>query len=101
MNKTPSVGLAGQIELLQKKLNSDEYLPPFAHRRNAKIYDLVSYVNNLTGCYLSGNFPCVLNYVERCRAYEVEHPFENEKVKNYFSLVNSYIYLVELYISGE
>jgi hypothetical protein len=42
-----------------KRLNDPALLPPSGYRRNHHHYELVSYVNSLVGCRISGN-------AERC-----------------------------------
>ena len=47
--------LSARIEAAHARLNTEAVLPPLAHRRNHVVYPLVCYVNNIIGCYLSGN----------------------------------------------
>ena len=54
-----------EISEFQKRLNSEEVLPPQAFRRDKFNYALVSYVNNVTGCYLSNNFKPIPVFIER------------------------------------
>jgi len=54
-----------EIAEFQKRLNSAEVLPPQAFRRDKFNYAFVSYVNNVTGCYLSNNFKPIPVFIER------------------------------------
>lgn len=36
-----------------ESINSEEFSPKLGFRRNKSIYELVCYVNNIIGCYLS------------------------------------------------
>ena len=79
---------------IQHKLNLPEYLPPYAYRRNYKHYELVSYVNNITGCCLSENFRTIKVLIERIRIFMEINPSTAESRK-YYELVNNYITQVE------
>jgi len=54
-----------EIAEIQKQLNSEDVLPPQAYRRDKLNYSFVSYVNNVTGCYLSSNFKPIPVFIER------------------------------------
>jgi len=82
------------IQDIQQKLNSPEYLPPNAYRRNYRYYELVSYVNNITGCYLAENFRVIKVLIERIRNFIEINP-STEESRKYYGLVNKYITKIE------
>ena len=83
MNKERS-----NIEGWHKVLNHPDLLPEKAFRRNASIYELVSYVNNIIGCYSSENFGPIPLFIERARSHMSENPNEHEQ---YYSKVEGYL----------
>ena len=64
-------------------------MPPKAHRRNVLIYELVSYVNHITGCYLSNDFKAIEIYIERSRIF-IENNVATEESSKYYELVDKY-----------
>ena len=88
------------IALIQEKLNLDEYLPPKAYRRNFRHYELVSYVNNITGCYLSENFKTIKVLIERIENFMEINP-SNEDSNKYYDLVNEYIAKIEEHLNEQ
>ena len=77
-----------RIEGWHRILNHSDTLPAQAHRRNAQVYELVSYVNHITACYISENFHPINVYIERANIFMAENPDENieyySKIENYF-----------------
>ena len=88
------IGNAVLIQNIQNKLNSAEYLPPKAYRRNFRYYELVSYVNNITGCYLSGNLKTISVLIDRIKYFTEQNP-STEDTSKYYELVSEYIIAME------
>ena len=86
-----------EIESIQGMLNSEESVPCMGFRRNVAVYELVCYVNNITGCYLSKNSQPIPIFIGRCRTYFERCPPKAEEI-GYFQLVNKYIDLMEKHL---
>jgi hypothetical protein len=90
--------LEDSLEELQKKINSIEYSPEKGYRRDVSVYELVCYVNNITGCYLSNNFAPIPLFIGRARHYMTDNQVkENEK---YYQLVSAYLTVMERHMSS-
>lgn len=89
------------INELQTLLNSKEYTPPRAYRRNVRVYTLVCYVNNITGCYLSKNAEPIPLFIERAKQH-MQNFLPNDNEKLFYQIVSNYLNLVEthLYTQG-
>ncbi|TBW44113.1 hypothetical protein EZI54_23860 [Marinobacter halodurans] len=87
-----------ELERMQKILNAKSVCPRKGYRRDVPIYELVCYVNNITGCYLSGNLEPIKIFIERARIY-IEDNVENEGDEGYFDLVEKYLVLMGEYIN--
>jgi hypothetical protein len=61
--------LLNRIVAAHSRLNAPDVLPEKAHRRNTAIYQLVCYINNVVGCYLSSNFAAIPLFIERARGH--------------------------------
>lgn len=72
------------------KLNDAAVLPPHAYRRNHAIYELVSYVNCLIGCRISGNLEGASLFEDRIRRFTVDHPPSPDEAA-YYEAVADYI----------
>jgi hypothetical protein len=72
------------------KLNSADYLPREAYRRNHEVYELVCYVNCLIGCRISGNTEGEELFKSRVKQYMDNHPPTGE-VKKYYDAVSMYV----------
>lgn len=83
-----------EIKQLQGVLNSKELAPRLGFRRDAVVYPLVCYVNNITGCYLSKNIEPIPLFIERARIHMQEIPAIDEWFE-YYGLVAKYLDLVE------
>jgi len=79
-----------EMESFHNRLNSPEYLPEKAYRRNAKIYELICYVNCAIGASLSGNRSATDLFKERARVYLEKNKPEPEFEK-YYDLVGDYL----------
>jgi hypothetical protein len=77
------------IQEIQAKLNTEQCLPRMAFRRDVSIYELVSYVNNITGCYISENYKPIYILVDRCKFFMECH--KDSSYKSYYELVTEYI----------
>src|SRR4051812_6827421 len=75
-------------------LNSEELVPAMGYRRNAVIFELVSYVNCLLGCVLSQRRDVLPLWIKRCRAFLEQHPAQADSAK-YYAVVQDYIAEVE------
>jgi hypothetical protein len=83
---------------IQSKLNAEEMLPPKAFRRDVLIYELVSYVNHITGCHISKNFKAIPIFIERARNFMETNP-ANSKSNKYYLLVTDYFLEIEQYVN--
>jgi hypothetical protein len=88
-----------EIERIQKTLNSKEFSPKKGYRRDVDIYELVCYVNNITGCYLSGNSEPIRHFLSRARIY-IDDNKKDETNKDYYELVTRYLKLMEEYLDN-
>jgi len=86
------------INTLQKQLNAKQNIPDRGFRRNVSVYELISYVNNITGCYLSENMEPIPVFIERARQYMTENNAEEQA--QYHKLVSEYLLLMERYIAN-
>ncbi len=83
-----------ELEDIQKALNSKEFSPRKGYRRDVAIYELVCYVNNITGCYLSSNLEPIKIFIDRAKIYIEDN--KNDKINSdYFNLVSKYLKLME------
>lgn len=89
--------MIAELERVQKALNSKEFSPRKGYRRDVSVYELVCYVNNIIGCYLSGNFEPIKIFINRARVY-IDDNEKNEINREYFELVNRYLSLMEEYL---
>ena len=99
MNET-SVLLTEMQVLLNKEIN----LPLKAFRRNHRSYELVSYVNNITGCYLSKNYKSIpillgraLSHIE---LYAKGDESYSELVSKYCHIMKEHLETIGVDISG-
>jgi len=90
--------LLNRISTLQAQLNEPSNLPEKAFRRNVAVYELVCYVNIITGCMLSKNWAPIPIFIERCQHYMSENRETTGSV--YYSLVKEYLGVVEKYIQS-
>jgi len=90
--------LSVRVSELQAKLNEPNNLPEKAFRRNVVVYELVCYVNIITGCLLSKNWGPISIFTERCQQFMSENKEATNSV--YYSLVDEYLNLVESYIQS-
>ena len=82
---------SSRLSHFQMILNRPEILPDRAFRREDPIYQLVSYVNNVTGLLLSSNFDGIPNLVARACEHIREFPAKTERRENYYSVVSNYL----------
>jgi len=52
-----------------KLLNTEDLAPKDGFRRNKSIYELVCYVNNIIGCYMSQRVDPIPIFISRIRIY--------------------------------
>ncbi|WP_444900368.1 hypothetical protein ACJJIX_00055 [Microbulbifer sp. VAAC004] len=91
--------MIADIEKIQKSINSKGVCPKKGFRRDVAIYELVCYVNNITGCYLSGNLDPIGVFI--CRARDFIHDNKEDKEnREYFQLVEKYLLLMEGCLRG-
>jgi len=88
--------LLNRISILQAKLNEPSNLPEKAFRRDVSVYELVCYVNIITGCMLSENWGPIPIFIERSQLYMAANRETTGSV--YYSLVKEYLDAVEKYI---
>lgn len=74
------------------KLNSADFLPKYAYRRDSISYEIVSLVNNLSCCYIAGNYKVSSIFVERIKNYLDEKVIDSS---NYRDLVLAFVYELE------
>jgi hypothetical protein len=82
------------VEDWHVRLNSKENAPERGYRRNVVVYELVCYVNNIVGCYLSKNDEPIPVFIGRARKFMQDHP-SNDGWHEYYEMVGSYLDAVE------
>jgi hypothetical protein len=78
------------LRLFQRELNSDAYLPDTAYRRNAGIYPLVCYVNNIGATLCSRRYDITALFVARAADHMSSVPARAEE-RSYYGLVSRYL----------
>ena len=91
--------ITSELNRIQKDLNSKIHSPKKGYRRDKAIYELVCYVNNITGCYLSENLDPIKIFIERARVYIDDHD-DDEANRDYYELVNRYLELMQEYLEA-
>lgn len=84
-----------EIYEYQTKLNAEDVLPPQAFRRDKFSYPFVSFVNNVTGCYLSKNYKPIPIFIERA-LNEAQQNYTD--IKTYKSVAFEYFKLIIAYM---
>lgn len=79
----------GTIEQFYRYLNSRQWLPEPAYRRNSGLYPLVCYVNTVIGASLSSNHEIAALFVARSVDY-MEHVQPRVNEEPYYALVAGY-----------
>lgn len=79
------------------QLNCSDIVPPHCYRRNKVHYDLVSYVNNIIGLYLSKNYEVIPVFIGRAARHMEEFPAGPESMP-YYQLASRYLELVAGYM---
>lgn len=87
-----------ELERVQRELNSEARAPRRGYRRDVAVYELVCYVNNITGCYLSKNLKPIRVFIARARDYMM-HNARDEEDRDYFAQVQNYLNLMEEYLA--
>jgi hypothetical protein len=90
--------LDSRIKALQEQLNSVDCAPARGYRRNITVYSLVSYVNNITGCYISKNLQMVELFIARARAHMDDFP-ASEQWSSYYRMVDEYLFAMEEWLN--
>ncbi|WP_395394086.1 hypothetical protein WBP07_02560 [Novosphingobium sp. BL-8A] len=78
------------MEEIFRKLNDPAVLPPLAFRRNHRHYELVSYVNCLLGCRISGNAVDAALFESRIEQFLASHP-QTPEAASYYKLVADFV----------
>ncbi len=86
-----------KIDEWHRKLNSKIHAPKGCYRRNVRIYNLVCYVNNIIGCYLSHHEEAIMAFIRRSRKHMNDFP-ENEELHEYYKMVKEYLDVVESHL---
>ena len=79
-------------------LNHKDSVPDRGYRRDVREYDLISYVNNIIGCYLSDNYPVIPVFIERARNHMNEYE-PNENSLAYYDRVAEFLNDMEAFLS--
>lgn len=87
--------IAGFIKLL----NTEDLAPKFGFRRNKSIYELVCYVNNIIGCYMSKRIEPIPVFINRIRIYLEECAIASEDEK-YCMQVNNFVGALEKHLES-
>jgi hypothetical protein len=75
-------------------LNSQDLVPTAEYRRNKVTFELLSYVNCLLGCVLSGRRDVIPVWIRRCRDFMQQHPSQAE-CQRYYGVIQDYLTEVE------
>lgn len=86
-----------KIKIKQRKLNTEEFLPKFAYRRNSVVYPLICHVNNMMGCLNAQHLKAVPIFIERIKQFMDEYP-KLSGAESYYTLVAMYLIDVEKYL---
>ena len=89
-----------KIEEFHKLLNREDLVPDKCYRRDVGNYSLVSYVNNIIGCYISGNLKPIEIFVERARLH-IEDNGHDTEAREYYNLVLGYLREIEKYLEED
>lgn len=93
-----------RIRQFQVCLNSPDIAPKRTYRRDNRNYGLVSYVNNITGLFLSSNYEVIPIFVARAAEHMAEFPASTPVSTRYYELVSSYLtqmaFHIVTFISG-
>lgn len=79
-----------QIESLHGILNHKSIMPRLAYRRNFAAYNLICYVNNMIGLYLSENYEVIPIFISRAHAHMKEFSAAVE-AQPYYRLIGFYL----------
>jgi hypothetical protein len=77
-------------EEFSRSLNSPQWLPETAYRRNTGIYRLVCYVNTVVGACLSENYRIASLFIARATEYMRDFSPHDELEERYYALVAGY-----------
>jgi hypothetical protein len=66
-------------------------------RRDVRECELVSYVNNIVGCYLSDNYELILVFIERARFHMMDCE-ANENTGFYYNKVEDFLLDMEKFL---
>jgi hypothetical protein len=88
-----------KIEAWHKKLNSKELRPDIRYRRNAGVYPLVCYVNNIVSLYLSHNEDPIPVFIGRARKHMKKYP-DTENCFEYYKMVTNYLDEIENHLKN-
>jgi len=87
--------LAGFIKLL----NTEDLAPKGGFRRNKSIYELVCYVNNNIGCYMSKCVKPIPIFISRIRIYLAESTIAPED-EEYCIQVSKFVGVLENHLES-
>jgi hypothetical protein len=79
-------------------LNHTDSVPERGYRRDVREYALVSYVNNIIGCYLSENYKIIPVFIERAKNHMKDNK-ANEKTFAYYEKVSEFLNDMESFLS--
>jgi len=97
MNKD-ELFLDEKLACVLRKLNSKKFTPKKIYRRDVAHYELICYLNNITGCYLSGNNAAAKLFSQRARIYIEDNNFSKSEPE-YCALAEEFLTLMENQIS--
>ena len=86
-----------EIHDWHKKLNSKKHSPRFGFRRNASVYPLICYTNNIVGCFLSHNEDPIPIFIGRARKHMADFP-DTGGYHEYYKIVTSYLSAMETHL---
>ena len=87
-----------ELDVLHQKLNAPANIPPRGFMRNVVIYELVCYVNNIIGCYVSRNVEPIPIFIERSHIFVEKNSKDCTDYKEYIDLVLNYLELLEAHL---
>ena len=88
-----------KIDAWHKKLNSKGLRPDIRYRRNAVVYPLVCYVNNIAALYLSQNEDPIPVFIGRARKHMKNNP-DTENCHEYYKMVSNYLDDIENHLKN-
>ncbi len=94
---TKSLFESSALDRWHRVLHAKENVPPMGFRRNVSIYALVSYVNNIIGCYIGHNAEPIVLLMQRGKKHMSNNP-PSEEWRRYYEMASEYFEAMEQHL---